>query len=968
MKTKHIFKPALLSLAVTSAMYSGQTLAQENGANEPEVEVIAVKGIRGSLMRAQAIKQESTSIVDAVSAEDIGKLPDSSIAESLARLPGMAGERVNGRTSGISVRGFKEDFTGTSLNGRELIGIGDNRGVEYDLYPSEIMTGATIYKSADATLMVQGIGGTVDLQTVRPLAAQETLTVTGVYEKGANDSDNPDFDNTGKRLALSLVEKFADDTIGLALSYATTESPRNERQYNNSVSTVDGIAVPGFTESRAVSRELDRDTISAILQFRPTDRLDIVLDVLDIDFKEDGVFRGIYGPFSAGDDVTGTATSSSGTQVNTINQVLMNRPLFKDGTLKAYGLNVDFQINDSWSVELDVAHSESDKLEIAGESYAGVGRSGSFLPSDDVYRTFELDQNGLFYTGGQGMGFFSDPTLLQLTGPQTWGGGMANLADIFATDVLTAAGTRNHNYEDAQDGFLNQAEFQEELTTAKLEVEGYVEWGPVNKLTAGINYSDRTKEKLNKGFFAVAETFPYSEAIPEEYFLGYTDLSWVGLGNIVAHDGWAPYQDGYYTLYDGFFLETDRMGDSYVVEEEVLTLFAKFDFETEVGDFPVLGNFGFQYVDTDQSSQGAIGVSGANLRVCDDDSNSVIDERCLSDISESYSHFLPSLNVSIEVSDQTFVRLAGSKTISRARMDQMKASGFVKYDQNFDIIAIPNSIADVENYGSPWSKTAGNPRLRPYEANNFDLSVEKYFDDEGYVAVTFFYKDLVNWTRDGNTLINFTNDETNNGANYYIPELHAKTITDARAYGPTDVFYDVGDTLTPPDYGYFSFFEDGLEGEVKGTELTANLPLRILSDALDGFGIAASATFIDAELEDGNPIPGQSDETFSVTAYYEMNGFEFRVAATDRSEFSTYQRGGSNKIETATRQGMTTVDAQISYDFEDSGIEYLEGLRVSLQGTNLTDEIEQSTNDAGIVTRRLEYGASYMLNFNYSFY
>ena len=231
MKTKHIFKPALLSLAVTSAMYSGHALSQENnGASEPDVEVIAVKGIRGSLMRAQAIKMDNTSIVEAISAEDIGKLPDSSIAESLARLPGLAGERVGGRTSGISVRGFKEDFTGTSLNGRELIGIGDNRGVEYDLYPSEIMTGATIYKTTEADLMVQGIGGTVDLQTVRPLAAQETLTLTGVYEMGGNDSDNPEFDNTGKRLALSFVEKFADDTVGIAVALATTESPRNERK------------------------------------------------------------------------------------------------------------------------------------------------------------------------------------------------------------------------------------------------------------------------------------------------------------------------------------------------------------------------------------------------------------------------------------------------------------------------------------------------------------------------------------------------------------------------------------------------------------------------------------------------------------------------------------------------------------------------------------------------------------------
>ena len=112
MKTNKIFKPAMISLAVSAAMFSGTTLAQQANTNDvaDDVEVIAVSGIRGSLIRAQAIKQDNKSIVEAISAEDIGKLPDSSIAESLARLPGLAGERVGGRTSGISVRGFKRRF------------------------------------------------------------------------------------------------------------------------------------------------------------------------------------------------------------------------------------------------------------------------------------------------------------------------------------------------------------------------------------------------------------------------------------------------------------------------------------------------------------------------------------------------------------------------------------------------------------------------------------------------------------------------------------------------------------------------------------------------------------------------------------------------------------------------------------------------------------------------------------------
>ncbi len=971
MKTKHIFKPAILSLAVTSAMYAGQTFAQDNdGATNPDVEVIAVKGIRGSLMRAQAIKMDNTSIVEAISAEDIGKLPDSSIAESLARLPGLAGERVGGRTSGISVRGFKEDFTGTSLNGRELIGIGDNRGVEYDLYPSEIMTGATIYKTTEADLMVQGIGGTVDLQTVRPLSAEETLTLTGVYEMGGNDSDNPEFDNTGKRYALSFVEKFADDTIGLAVALATTESPRNERKYGVwGYGDNNGALLPFGLDTQAISRVLERDTVSAILQWRPSDNLDIVVDVLDIDYSDSGVIRGFIEPFELdADSLNGSGINSTGTQTN-VNPVLRTDPAQKDGELQTFGLNVKYNIDDNWTAMLDVADSSSSKRDLRGESYAGLGRFGATLADGDQRtRDFVMSSDGIFFTGSNGLGAFSDPTQLQLTGPQPWGGGMANLAEQFATDVLRADGT-TYDYVSAQDGFLNYADFEEELTTARFEVEGFVEWSIINKVKVGVNYSDRFKAKDNKGFFATASSYPYSDSIPTDYlYNGLADLTWAGFGMVVAYDGFAPYRDGEYTLNDAGLLEPDRLGDTYTVDEEVLTLYAKFDFETEVAGFPVIGNFGGQYIQSDQSSTGYIGIVGSNFAVCDDDNNGVVDSSCETTISDDYSHFLPSLNLSVEVGDNRYVRFAANKTISRARIDQMKASGFVKFDQNINLIAIPNNEAAVREYGTPWSKFQGNPRLRPLEANNFDLSFENYFEDEGYVSIALFYKDLVNWTRDGNQLIDFTNDATNGGANYFIAGFHDRTVGVDGLTGPDGTFYDAGTYLTPPDLGFFSFFEDGLEGEVKGAELTANIPLGMFSDALEGFGFAGSATFIDAELEDGTSIPGQSDEVLSLTAYYERGGFEFRVAMTDRSEFLTYQRGGSNKIDTATRDAITQVDAQISYDFAESDIEYLQGLRISLQGVNLTDESEETIDGNGIVTLRREFGPAYMLNLNYSFY
>ncbi|HBY87858.1 MAG TPA: TonB-dependent receptor, partial [Colwellia sp.] len=190
------FKPSKMTLALLSsglmalstASFAAEEIKAAEKNAEEEVEVIQVTGIRGALQRAQAIKMSSNSIVEVLSAEDIGKLPDTSVAESLARLPGVTGERRNGRTSGLSVRGFNENYIGTSLNGRELLGMGDNRGVEFDLYPTEIVSNIVVYKTPEAGLIAQGIGGTIDLQTVSPLNSDASMTLNAVYEQNEKDS------------------------------------------------------------------------------------------------------------------------------------------------------------------------------------------------------------------------------------------------------------------------------------------------------------------------------------------------------------------------------------------------------------------------------------------------------------------------------------------------------------------------------------------------------------------------------------------------------------------------------------------------------------------------------------------------------------------------------------------------------------------------------------------------------------
>ncbi len=179
-------KRNLLSVALASAtmMLMAQAHAQSAPAADQaeqeaaakkkddakNLDTVVVTGIRGGIERAIDIKKESTSIVEAISAEDIGKLPDASIAESISRLPGIAAQRVAGRAQVISVRGLSPDFATTLLNGRELVSTGDNRSVEFDQYPSELMAGVTIYKTPDAGLVGQGLSGLSTLSLTSVIA------------------------------------------------------------------------------------------------------------------------------------------------------------------------------------------------------------------------------------------------------------------------------------------------------------------------------------------------------------------------------------------------------------------------------------------------------------------------------------------------------------------------------------------------------------------------------------------------------------------------------------------------------------------------------------------------------------------------------------------------------------------------------------------------------------------------------
>lgn len=930
------FKPNLIKAALVTSGFAFGAVAPVATAQEADTdtEIIQVTGIRGSLMRAQAIKMDNTSIVEALSAEDIGKLPDTSVAESLARLPGLTGERRNGRTSGLSVRGFNENYVGTSLNGRELLGMGDNRGVEFDLYPTEIVANILVYKTTEAGILNQGIGGSIDLQTVKPLGMDRSITLNGSYEKNAEDSANPDFDNSGHRLSFNYIDSFADDTLGVALTIASMESPRQEQQFRgwgyatvsdndrrdlDAVQAPPGTVVLGGHDSYARSALLERNSYAAVIQWAPSDDLMIQVDALKIDFEENDVKRGLEeggAEWGVGSnyDITGVENGlvTSG-QYDGFHSVVRNDAFQQDADLTTLGVNVEYQINDDWTATLDLSTGSVEKTITDIESYSGVGRAG-IDGRPLTARSWEMTPTGAFFSNHSTIApvDLTDANLIRLAGPQSWG------APIIGSD--------------AQDGFVNQPIFEEDLDSVRFEVEGIVEWGIFSNLEVGVNFSDRSKSKINGGAYLTSPDFPGDAAIPDP--VGVVSLDFIGIEGVIGYDSLGLFNSGYYTATDATLVQNDRLGDTYVVEEELTTVYAKLDIDTEIGDVFLKGNIGLQVVSADQKSSGFSTTSDANGFTVSVPVEGGTD----------YTDVLPSINLSAEIFEGQYVRFGLSKVISRPRMDDMRPNNQVSFANN------DNQIMSSNPANGPWGGSSGNPELKPLEANQLDLAYENYYADDGYFAVSYFYKDITNWHRDASVLSDFSN--------VYIPSLH-----------------QASDGSAPQTFlGGVSSVLDGFEGSVRGYEFQASVPLSIVHESLDGFGVFVSATFLDGDLDPApgstdTRIPGLSEESYSVTTFYESNGFEIRLSGTKRDSFLTEERGLSLALADATDQGGELWDAQIGYDFGESGIDALKGLRVTLQAQNLTDEdtIQTSSVDQRLVTKYQAFGSNYLLGFNYSF-
>jgi len=906
MRTSFTRRTRLLGGGVISAAmllaFAGAAQAQD-AAQEEDVQVdeIIVTGIRSSIENSIAAKRDNTSIVEVVTAEDIGKLPDVSIAESLARLPGLTSQRLDGRSQVISIRGLGPDFTTALLNGREQVTTGDNRGVEFDQYPSELLSSVVVYKTPDGALAGQGLAGTADLRTVRPLAyGRQAFAINFRSEDNQIGALNAGTTNKGERYSIAFIDQFANDTVGIALGYAHMSSPYQSERFNAwgypEVSA--GNRVIGGVKPYVMSSELVRDGYVGVLELRPNDRFHTTLDYFYSEFDNTQVLRGIEFPlywssatlqpgYTVEDGLItqGTFTGVKGVVRNDVNT--------RESTLSSVGWNAEYQLTDNWALSADLSHSKVDRTDVVLETYSGTGR-GAAGGTDTL--AFRITEDGIpRFTAGIN---YADPTLIRLTSPQGWGG-----------DVIPGG----------QDGYLNSPTTRDDLTTLRLAADGDVDWGPISGVETGFYFAGREKTFTANEFF-LGVPGGASAIVPAAYLLQPTSLDYLGIPRVISYDALGLVRDGFYNQIRN--PNADVLAKNWLVEENVSTLFAKFDLDTQLGSIPMTGNFGFQAVHTDQRSEGfAASGSGSSTR------STAIEGGV------KYWEFLPSANLIFEVGEDRYLRLAAARTLARARMDEMRASKTFGFNATLNVPG-----ATINN--SPWSGGGGNPELKPWVANVFDISFEQYFGRSAYWSVAAYYKDLESYIYNQTVPFDFTG-------------------------------FPIGSVVPVINQGLVSTPQNGEGGALYGVEFAVSVPFDMISPALEGFGAQFSASLTESDIQPNpgdpsTPIPGLSENTANLTVYYERDGIQARVSSRYRSEFLGEVAGFGNGRTLRQVAAENVIDAQLGYQFAGSG---LDGLSVTFQVNNLTDEpfyTYEGGDERRIIDHQV-YGRTVLFGVNYRY-
>lgn len=867
---------SVIGLTVLGGAAQAQAVA---AAQDTTVDEIVVTGLRASLNRSIDVKRSASLIVDSIASEDLGKFPDTNVAESLQRITGVSIDRSSGEGRFVTVRGFGPSFNQLLLNGRTLATENPGRQFSFDMLPAELISGADIYKSSNAVLQEGGIGSTINLKTARPfdskgqriilsakanyedLSGKTTPTLFGLYSNTFLDG------RLGVLGSVSFQQRKARiDSANTSGYYATTVNSQT-------------VYMPQDYNQFSDIQDRKRTSVTGTVQYRATDNLTLTVDGIYNKFTVKSNTSQVGHYFSPG-SITNVKLDANKTvigfdQNSDAHSDYVSRTFNRPTNLKALGFNADWNPTDLINVKFDSSWSKAENNNGGNEIFAVVG----------IANTVRFDNSG---------------------------NGLPNLTTGTSYSNPNAAGK-------AHFATRQGSNYGEEVYENRVDATLRTNYDHFAAVRVGAIYTDRTKtNQLVQSSSDIWCTYcGYGVSVPAGLLKAYAPSNFLD-----GEGGTFPRQWLSFNAEDYFkFLESQAAANaadvargvpagtsykalqaakgftatpqpsSYNVHEKVAGGYAQADFVGDVGGLPVSATVGVRYVHTELTSSGQT-QSLVDLTPIAGDStlyNATLTGTAPVSKTSSYDDFLPSLNAKIDLRDDMIARFAASKTVTRPNLTDLA----------------PQLTLTATRPGN-LAASGGNPNLKPYKATNFDVSYEWYYQKSGFFTVGAFYKKLddfivVSSAPEVFTITNSANLAAFPGGRATFNVSRPRNIGSANVYGLEVGFQHTFDYLPAP---------------------------------FDGLGVTLNATFVKSSANDsGFALEGLGDSQNAVL-FYAKGPIEVRVAYNHRDGFLSTQSNGTGGLPIYTKTA-GQFDAQASYAFNDN-------FSVFVEGTNLNDAKTQT--------------------------
>lgn len=891
-----------VAMAVAALAVAAPASAQDAA---PVLEEIVVVGIARSLEDALNQKRDSDTFMDAIVAEDIGKLPDDNIAETLARVSGIQLERDAGEGVNVTIRGIRENRT--EVNGRTLIspeGRGSNAGL-FNYFPSDIVGGVQVTKLLTADMADGALGGTINILTRKP------LDYDGVWGGASVERTYTDLnDDDGTRASGLLSATFADGTMGILLGATYEDRPITEdSSYSNGDWRSDVTVPAGWTlpdasnqtiyymydvryQRRMESRK--KSAANAAFQWRPTDNLDINADVLYAEYDYDRS-RGWFSAQMAHPRQNRVSDPVITEHNHLVGGVVTNGTISTDHegyqspqNFITGGLNATWRHDSGLEIFAEVGHTKAERT--ADQQNIGTTQTGADFSFDLLSGDVPLiDMSGLNL----------DPMSFLVQG--MYDRRTVNEADenSFRLDVQYPL-----------DGVFTRLRAGVRLSDVSTTETYFAKRGvgidPTNGRPTNWNEAEATS-MLRAGIGTLPPSaLPWAMAALRPF-----DLSGVLPGTGLT----LPAQ---MTVLDTHLIGNGRFGFSDVFYDAP---FERFPERTSTVDDTI----GAVYLRADfdlAGWQGNLGVRYARTETVIDNYALTGGEYVPFHREGSYNDVLPSLVVKKDITDDLVFRFGVGKTITRPPTSILGAVARINLVEDDPVTPVDESESS--------SASLPNPNLKPQRGTNYDASLEWYFSDSSAVALGLFYKSLDN-----------------------------QIDTGFKTSGTIDGYGDQVFLITTPT--------NIAGGWIRGFEVGYQQRFSFLPGLLANTGASINYTFLESETDDVDPrtnktlpIRGMSENSINAQVYYEDARLSMRLLYNLRDNyydrFDPYSRGTS-----IWTKGQPSLDAAVRYRFG-------EHVSVELQAVNLLDSpeeefagFEQYVNSYDLTGVRYSLGVSFRL-------